>query len=60
MGGAFCADVVFETDIKTLQKAFMTLKASGPNFILSTKSESASLIYLKNMIKIVRDSYGLT
>ena len=38
----------------------MTLKVSGPIFILSTKSESAWLIYLENKIKVVRDSYGLS
>ena len=37
----------------------MTLKVSGLIFILSTKLESACLIYLVNTIKVVRDSYGL-
>ena len=45
--------------LKCCKKAFITLKVSGPIFILSTKSESACLIYLENTIKVC-DSYGLT
>ena len=45
--------------LKRCKKAFITLKVSGLIFILSTKSESACLIYLANTIKVVRDSYGL-
>ena len=48
--------------LKRFKKALtlkMTLKISGPIFILSTKSESACVIYLVNTIKVVRDSYGL-
>ena len=46
--------------LKRFKKALMTLKVSEPIFILSTNSESVCLIYLENMIKVVRDSYGLT
>ena len=45
--------------LKRFKKAFMTLKVSEPMFILSTKSESVCLIYLKDTIKVVRDSYCL-
>ena len=61
MGGAYYAGcVVFEKNIlKRFKKALRTLRVNGPIFILSTKLESAGLIYPDDMIKVVCDSNGL-